>query len=246
MPPTEIFTSTPWVTQIMMSQKDGMELVYVPEGEFLMGSNEVDNEQPIHTVYLDAYWIDQTEVTNAMYEKCVEAGSCEKPSGLYFYEAGKYDDHPVVFVDWYQAEAYCEWAGRRLPSEAQWEKAARGDDGRTYPWGEGIDCGHAQYSGCDGNTILVGSLPSGASPYGALNMAGNVYEWVADWYDENYYENSPYENPQGPSSGGYRVLRGGSWGSDDMAVRSANRYSRTPSHTGNGHGFRCSRSAVSP
>jgi peptidoglycan hydrolase-like protein with peptidoglycan-binding domain len=172
------------------------------------------NASPVHTVHLDGFWIDRTEVTNAMYAKCVAAGSCEPPFASSYHREG-YNDYPVYSVSWEQANTYCSWAGRRLPAEAEWEKAARGTDGRSYPWGEGLDCSLAYYSGCDKNAYgviakPVGSYPEGASPYGALDMAGNVSEWVVDRYDSDYYAKSPARNPQGPGAGTYRVLRGGS------------------------------------
>jgi len=217
-------------------------MVYVPAGEFIMGSDEGDSdEQPVHTVYLDAFYIDKTEVTNAQYRKCVEAGACDAPSDTIYYDDGNYAQRPVVFVNWYQADDYCRWAGKRLPSEAEWEKAARGTDGRTYPWGEGIDCDHAQYYGCGGGTVPVGSRPKGASPYGVLDMAGNVWEWVADWYGKDYYSRSPGRNPSGSDSGEYRVLRGGSWSSEAYVVRSAYRHWNDPGSRGSGVGFRCAR-----
>ncbi|MBI9044578.1 MAG: SUMF1/EgtB/PvdO family nonheme iron enzyme [Anaerolineaceae bacterium] len=241
------------LTQI--SPYDGMVLVAVPAGEFEMGSNEDDNEKPIHTVYLDAYWMDQTEVTNAMYEKCVEAGKCDKPGGSAYGDSNS-SDHPVVYVDWNAAQDYCEWAGRRLPTEAEWEKAAQGTDGRIYPWGNEFDGEKLNY--CDVNcdydwadekfddgyadTAPVGSFSKGASPYGALDMAGNVWEWVLDWYDSDYYSSSPSENPQGPSTGEYRVLRGGSWNYDVRFVRSADRHYWTPSLVDDDVGFRCALS----
>src|SRR5690606_19387879 len=143
----------------------------------------------IHTVYLDAYWIDQTEVTNALFAKCVEDGDCTPPvqsvssAGLPYYGNPRYDNFPVMRVNWYQANAYCQWADRRLPTEAEWEKAARGTDGRTYPWGnETLNSNLLNHNYSVGDTTEVGSYPAGASVYGALDMAGNVGEWVNDWY----------------------------------------------------------------
>ena len=218
---------------------DGMVMVYVPAGEFLMGSGDADglaedNEKPQHTVYLGAYWIDRTEVTNAQYRKCVEAGACREPECPYSWgheSAYNAPDHPVVCVSWYDARAYAAWVGGWLPTEAEWEKAARGTDGRIYPWGDEFDGNRLNY--CDRNctkgdidtsvddgyvvTAPVGSYLSGTSPYGALDMAGNVWEWVADWYDAEYYGRSPARNPQGPASGDYRVLRGGDFGGNAVA-----------------------------
>ena len=235
---TSTQTRTPSLTQV--SEKDGMVQVYVPAGEFEMGSNDGDSDQkPVHTVYLDTYWIDQTEVTNAMYALCVEDGDCEKPISDYFDDTN-FTDHPVVNVSWYAAEDYCTWAGRELPTEAQWEKAARGTDGRIYPWGNAApDCILANYSGCTGNTLEVGSLQAGASPFGVLDMAGNVCEWVADWYAADYYSVSPKNNPTGPANGNYRVLRGGSWFDYESFLRSADRLGIYPVYTYDSSGFRC-------
>jgi len=240
-----------------MTGEDGMTLLYVPAGEFTMGSEDGnDNEKPVHTVYLDAFWIDQTEVTNAMYAKCEDAGVCDPPSSLKtytrasYYGNSKYDNYPVSYVSWDDANAYCSWVGRRLPTEAQWEKAASWDNvnqiKNVYPWGDEIHCSLAnyqgKYSGCFGDTTAVGSYPDGVSPYGALDMAGNVWEWAEDWYDESYYENSPSVNPIGPSSGLYRVLRGGAWENHEDLIRSATRYRSDPLFTGD-IGFRCAMDA---
>ncbi len=270
----------------MISEKDGMEMVYVPAGEFLMGSPDGegdDDEHPQHTVYLDAFWIDKTEVTNAMFAKFVESEAyqttAEKEGCGWVYQPDKdawdcisgadwrhprgpdsdlsgLDSHPVVQVSWFDAKAYCEWAGKRLPTEAEWEKTARGTDGRTYPWGNEWDVRTtSRLNFADKNTNFdwsdkesddgyqytapVGSYPVGASPYGALDMAGNVWEWVADWYDANYYANSPSRNPTGPESGDARVLRGGSWDNYVGFVRAANRLRRNPDLRLDNLGFRC-------
>jgi len=242
-------TAVPTYTiSTMLREKDGMEMVYVPAGNFTMGSEQYSNEEPVHEVFLDAYWIDKYEVTNGQYEQCVAAGACSQPQSMKsdnrssYYENEEYENYPVVYTDWNDAVSYCEWAGGGLPTEAQWEKAARGTDERMYPWGnETPTCSLVNYGGCAGDTSEVGSYPTGASPYGALDMAGNVWEWVADWYDSGYYSNSPAENPSGPTSGTYRVLRGGSWDSNDNFVRSANRNWDYPSYAGYVVGFRCVR-----
>jgi formylglycine-generating enzyme required for sulfatase activity len=203
------------------------DMVRVPAGQFIMGSNEGESdEQPVHIVYLDGFYIDKTEVSNAQYRKCMETGPCDTPEDTIYYDNADYAQHPVVFVRWNDANAYCQWAGKRLPTEAEWEKAARGTGRWVYPWGNTFDGTklnfadkNTSFDWSDSNwddgyaaTAPVGSYPNGASPYEALDMAGNVWEWVADWYDEGYYSQSPGRNPPGPDSGEYRVLRGGSWG----------------------------------
>jgi serine/threonine protein kinase len=240
----------PLIGSIWARPSDGMPMVYVPEGDFTMGSNKSLNEQPIHTVYLDAFWIDQTEVTNAMYALCVSVGVCQPPSDnssstrSTYYGNSQYADYPVVYVNWNDADTYCQWAGARLPTEAEWEKAARGTDGRTYPWGEEFDCQKANHYRCVRNdTSQVGSYESGKSPYGAYDMAGNVWEWVADWYSDAYYSSSPTNNPTGPISGEYRVLRGGSWRDLYNELRSAYRYKYDPTFSYLSFGFRCASPA---
>lgn len=226
-------------------------MVYVPAGEFWMGSADADrnaqnDERPQHIVYLDAFWIDRTEVTNAQYKKCVSVVVC-RPSDLAGDPNFNNDLQPVVGVNWNDAKTYCEWAGEQLPTEAQWEKAARGTDGRTYPWGDqAATCDYAVMddgsgNGCgQGNKAWpVGSKPQGASPYGALDMAGNVWEWVADWYEEEYYRISPAQNPVGPADGSWKGGRSGSWGFAGFSVRTADRYALAPSDIHGWVGFRC-------
>jgi formylglycine-generating enzyme required for sulfatase activity len=250
-----------------MAGEDGMTLLFIPAGEFLMGSkgNSYD-ERPMHTVYLDEYFIDQTEVSNAMYAVCVESGNCEPPrdntsltrhagSSSFYYGNTEFDNYPVIYVSWNDAKAYCTFVNRRLPTEAEWEKAASWDDTketkRIYPWGDSIDCSYANFYGgdnktlCVGDTSAVGSYVNGASFYGVLDMAGNVWEWVLDRYDSEYYGKSPDADPQGPRSGDYIVIRGGSFliGMDN-GIRSADREKLPPDNTSHNVGFRCAMDAT--
>lgn len=200
-----------------ISSVDGMTMLFVPEGTFPMGYEGGDtSNKPVHEVYLDAYWIDQTEISNGMYAECVSAGKCTAPmktisiNTANYYGNPVHNDDPVINVTWFQANEYCNWVGRKLPTEAQWEKAARGDDGRMYPWGDKFVEDFGNLNPVANGLLPVGSYASGASPYGALQMAGNVYEWVADWYDKDYYrvpDNS--QNPTGPTEGSLRSVRGG-------------------------------------
>jgi formylglycine-generating enzyme required for sulfatase activity len=233
------------VTVVTRTTKvDGAMLVYVPAGQFLMGSDQADHEadqdeKPQHIPFLDAYWLDRTEVTNAMYTRCIEADACTAPMHSARYPLPEYAEHPVSGVTWFQAGEYCRWAGRRLPTEAEWEKAARGTDGRLYPWGNTApDDKLLNFGKQVNNTTPVGSYPAGASPYGALDMAGNVWEWVADGYDPTYYAHTPTTNPPGGISANQRVVRGGAWGVDARAVRSANRFWAFPGRNDT-DGFRC-------
>ncbi|MEW5719798.1 MAG: SUMF1/EgtB/PvdO family nonheme iron enzyme [Chloroflexota bacterium] len=243
-------TPTPRAGETRIFAPDNAPMVFVPAGEFSMGSNDYDDEKPPHTVYLDAFWMDKYEVTNALYKKCVDAGKCTAPSlkTSYtrdsYYGNAQYDNYPVIFVSWDDADKFCAWAGKRLPTEAEWEKVARGTDGRVYPWGSTFDKNLLNsFEGGKGDTTAVGSYPGGASPYGALDMAGNAWEWVADWYSSNIYSSSPRNNPTGPSSGQYRVLRGGSWFSDAACARAASRsyYRYSPDLRADYWGFRCAQ-----
>ena len=248
---------------------DGAVMVDVPEGEFLMGSMDgdaFDHEKPEHLVYLDAYWIYQHPVTNAQFAAFVEAvnytttaelngSSRVRVDGMFTPVTGAYwaapegpssdlvgrENHPVVHVSWFDAEAYCEWAGGRLPTEAEWEKAARGTDARRFPWGnQSPTCRLANNDEqCFGGTSPVGSTPDGASPYGALDMAGNVWEWITDWYAENYYSRSPYKNPTGPEFGEFRVTRGGFWNLVERFQRVTHRGISEPDKVISNQGFRC-------
>jgi formylglycine-generating enzyme required for sulfatase activity len=246
-----------------------MEWVPVPAGEFQMGGNPKEmayafeqcsdclpgqfvDEQPVHTVYLDAFEIGRYEVTNKQYAQCVHAGICTEPVGSRYGDP-TYQDHPVVNVTWFQAQAYCTWQdGGRLPTEAEWEKAARGGDGRLYPWGDQPpDCMRANYRGmdgaCVGDTKSVGSYQTGPIYAGdiVMDMSGNVSEWVNDWYSETYYQTSPASNPPGPDHGELRVKRGGSWSDAPVLLRSASRLQQTPKSAKDNIGFRCARSVSS-
>ena len=269
---------------------DGVAMVYVPGGEFEMGSddeavdyaihlckqystdtataratcsrNAFSDERPAHRVALDGFWLDCTEVTNGQYRGCVEAGACTPPvdAGSYtrdsYYGDAAYDSYPVVWVTWGQAAEYCAWAGARLPSEAEWEYAARGPEGRVFPWGDTFDGTRLNY--CDAScaagpndptvddghadTAPVGSFPTGASWCGALDLAGNVREWVADWYGN--YPGGRQVNPAGPASGESRVPRGGSWLDVPDDIRSANRGANSTDYTRHKVGFRCAASPL--
>lgn len=219
---------------------DGARMVLIPEGEFRMGSqNGDDDEDTIHTIYLDAFYMDVHEVTNAQYRKFMEATGHEAPA-LWNDPDFNASDQPVVAVRWDDAVAYCQWAGKRLPTEAEWEKAARGGlVGMNYPWGTDNPQDKANFGNKWGRPISVKSFrPNG---YGLYDMAGNVWEWCADWYDRNYYAQSPNSNPAGPDSGTTRVIRGGSAGTTVEFLRCANRNSREPSDSAEYIGFRCVR-----
>lgn len=203
----------------VIEEFNGVLFVYVPEGCFMMGSDQLsEDERPVHRVCLSPYWIGQTEVTNAQYRACVDAGACSAPSNTTHFNDPAYADHPVVYVSWGDAVAYAEWLGGSLPTEAQWEYAARGPDGLIYPWGnDPPTCAMANIFDCEGGTTPVGIYPDGASWVGALDMVGNVWEWVADVYDADYYRRvgNGVQDPTGPGSGTYVGLRGASWDNDE-------------------------------
>lgn len=231
------------------SSTDNMIQLLVPAGDFLMGKEgEADEDSPMHTVNLSAYWIDQVEVTNSMYARCVKSGSCTLPviSQNPYYENWIYRNHPIVYVNWYQANEYCTWAGRRLPTEAEFEKAARGTEKNKYPWGnEAPNPRLANYAdSLIGTTVSVYHYPFGASPYGALNMVGNVREWVADWYSESYYAESPSLNPLGANDGTERSMRSGAYDADANEIFTTTRYKHQPQSAGLSRGFRCAESVI--
>ncbi len=260
------------------------EMVSVPAGDFMMGGTLGNSDElPVHAVYLDAFSIDKYEVTNAQFKQFMDADgyttealwsaagwSARVSNGWTqpaYWATGDYHsglawpEFPVVGVSWYEAEAYANFAGKRLPTEAEWEKAARGTDQRTYPWGNSIDGSRANYSGSgdpyesSGSTTPVGfydgrlypnppfQTTDSPSPYGAYDMAGNVQEWVADRYQSDYYSTSPPSNPPGPASGSYRVLRGGAWDFGSTALRSTFRYYHPPTYRDPDYGFRCARTS---
>ena len=236
--------------------KDGAPMVLIPAGEFQMGG-AYSEERPVHTVNLDAFYIDKYEVTNAQYKKFLEANPQWRKDQIdrkyhnmqYLqdwdendYPGGK-GDYPVAYVSWYAAKAYAEWAGKRLPTEAEWEKAARGGlVGKQYPRGNRITHDDANYGGSFGKDFWNGTSPVASFPpngYGLYDVAGNILEWCADWYDSEYYARSPKENPRGPSSGEIRVRRGGSWSGGPGILRVACRLHEGSDAALDDTGFRC-------
>jgi formylglycine-generating enzyme required for sulfatase activity len=252
----------------LVDEKTGAQMIYVPSGTFRMGNDESEpDESPSNIVRLDAYFIDETEVTNGQYAQCVAEGECQPPSrsGATYYSTyygdPNYDDYPVIFVDWNDARDFCSWRGARLPSEAEWERAAGFDPVMgikyAYPWGDFFDGNLLNF--CDVNcndedrnpdfddgyrdTAPVGSYPDGRSPLGIYDMSGNVMEWVSDWYDPRAYESAADTNPLGPLDGEFKSIRGGSWLSSEEQVRVSGRSSYDPSVRRAHLGFRCAATA---
>jgi iron(II)-dependent oxidoreductase len=239
-------------------------MVYIPPGEFLMGSSEADmvrygqlfplrdpsrfaDERPQRAVFLDGYYIDRLEVTNSQFKKFL-AETGHVPRAYLDRPPHNAPENPAVVLTWEDAAAYAAWAGKRLPTEAEWEKAARGTDGRIWPWGDAWD--PKKLSGNDGTGLEdgyvqaapVGKFPQGASPFGVLDMAGNVWEWTADWYQADYYLHGSVENPHGPETGDGHVLRGGGWAESFDFTRCANRQGGNPGSLI--RGFRCAMDPV--
>jgi eukaryotic-like serine/threonine-protein kinase len=248
---TSIPTETPIPYETKVNLGDQAEMIQVPAGEFRMGSDANSDpyfwgaEGPQHIVYLNEYYIYQKEVTNGMYQACVSAKACPRPAQIIsatreqYYGSPEFDDYPVIYVTWVGAVSYCKWAGANLPTEAQWEKAARGTESLMFPWGDNSPTATlAIFNASD--TAKVGSLPEGASPYGIFDMSGNVLEWVFDRFQAGFYSASPLENPVGPADGNRRVIRGGAWHHSDVsALRTVARASMKENYTGNDIGFRC-------
>ena len=228
--------------------QDGAPMVWVPAGEFTMGSEQGDDdEQPIHRVVLDSFYLDTFEVTNGRFAKFVAAIQSEPPWGFADQETPVVQaDRPVRWVNWLEATGYCLWAGKRLPTEAEWEKAARGTDGRTYPWGnDPPTAAHAVFGLTEGAETVssIGNRHLGSSPYGVHDLAGNLYEWVTDWYDEAFYTRPPARNPRGPVEGTTKVQRGGSYINGPYRLRSAFRTKGDPTEHDPHVGFRCAHDA---
>ncbi len=292
-PPPTAPPANPTLGDAWTRPADGMTMLYVPAGQFQMGSDDAQleeavrlceayggcgaglfvHEQPPHSVTLDGFWIDQTEVSNAQFAAFLNQRGHQTEGGVPWLELADerclieevdgqfqpkpgYAEHPVLKLSWHGAAAYCQWAGARLPTEAEWEYAARGEAGSVYPWGDQFD--PARLNFCDANcdydwsqaerddgyerTAPVGSFPAGASWCGALDLAGNVWEWTGDWYDAEYYEQSPEQNPSGPEGGEARVLRGGAWFDAALFMRGAYRAWDEPDNRSTVTGFRCVKS----
>jgi formylglycine-generating enzyme required for sulfatase activity len=254
----------PEVLQPLIRDLDLMPEVLIPAGPFSMGCDPENNGGvdcmadilPLHEVELSAYYIDQYEVSNSQYARCVSVGTCTEPKSMgtadrpdYFLNPD-YANHPVVAVDWKQADAYCRWVGGRLPTEAEWEKAARGEDLRPYPWGFDLpDCSKANFNSstegrCSDGTTKVGSFPAGASPYGVMDLAGNVWEWTQDWYEWTYYQGSPKTDPMGSQEGYQKIVKGGAWDYSANVMTISYNSDHLPQEFKLSFGFRCTRALI--
>lgn len=250
MPPTATTTAkatlTPTNTPLLpeMIDEKQVAMVLVRAGSFLMGSEAALDEQPVHEVYLDTYYIDKYEVTNALYKVCVDGGVCPWPTNRDYIRYRRVQTYPVNFVTWDMAKTYCEWRGARLPTEAEWEKAAQGQPGSLYPWGNTLDCNRANYGACRTGLIAGGKYKLNVSIYGVYDMPGNAWEWVSDWYASDYYSTlaNGVSNPQGPERGEFKVIRGGSTYTGSFALRIASRDYLKPNLSNYDGGFRCARS----
>ena len=257
---TQNLTVSSETSTIPVREIDGMPMIEIPAGSVWIGCDETNNanfsclgdELPLHQVHLDAFFMDKFEVTNAQFALCVTDGACAEPTYKHsatrqnYYSDPDYADFPRVAVSWFEARDYCQWVGGRLPTEAEWVRAARGDDNRVFPWGnEDPDCSKAnlldESTGklCVGDTSPVGSYPEGASPFGVMDLAGNVWEWTADWYYQNYYAISPAVNPQGPEQGSAKVVHGGGFDYGWKVSRIAYTTDHDPREHKIGFGFRC-------
>jgi|GEM_PF-702665 formylglycine-generating enzyme required for sulfatase activity len=222
-------------------------MVLIPAGEFLMGAEDgLPDMRPMHRVYLSSYWLDKYEVTNTQYRQCVDGGGCTPPKDRQAFDDPERSQHPVTSVTWTQARAYCEWRGKRLPTEAEWEKAARGTDGRRYPWGNSEDVikgrpKNGEIKAGAHSTEQIGSQAATVSPYGVHDLVGSVWEWVKDWYAEDFYQMSPARDPQGPLRGSFRVLRGGDWNERPLELRASYRSWDEMTYWGPALGFRCAQ-----
>ena len=234
--------------QATLTGKDGAPMVLVPAGEFTMGSEQGDaDEQPVHRVFLDSFYLDMFEVTNGRFAKFVAAIQSEPPWGFADQETPVvHAEQPVRWVTWLEATGYCLWAGKRLPTEAEWEKAARGTDGRVYPWGnDPPTAAQAIFGLKEGAETVspIGNRDLGRSPYGVHDLAGNLYEWVADWYDEDFYTTNPTINPRGPAEGAAKGQRGGSYTNQPYRLRATFRTKSDPTDNAPHVGFRCAQDA---
>jgi formylglycine-generating enzyme required for sulfatase activity len=226
-----------------VSVPEGM--VLIPAGEFWMGAEDgLPDMRPMHRVYVSTYWLDRHEVTNRQYRQCMESGGCAPPKDHSAYEDAARADHPVTNITWTQARNYCAWRGKRLPTEAEWEKAARGIDGRLYPWGNSDETFKARSrpgQPTKNGTAPVGSIEFARSPYGVADLVMNASEWVNDWYAEDFYRSSPSRDPQGPARGGFKVLRGGEPSNRPLELRASYRGWDDMSYWGPWVGFRCAQ-----